>query len=175
MIRSIYEKWVSYFLMAIVWLLVQSCYFEAENSDIKDTSTQQDTKYDDCDDFYDCDDEEQEAEEEPTGPELWDLRDIRQEQWICWDDFQKYVGDNYDSFCKCLVEKISIRWEFDDYKRHQYSYIKRLNDVGALARCNEPMSEWDFESKDDIKADMEWEPGDEPEPDTSEIMEPEEE
>jgi hypothetical protein len=159
----------------ITLAFITGCYFEAEESELstEQRSNKEKIDYDDWNDdgTGECGIEKCPGDKNEDEAELWTLDQIQGERYLCWDDFYQYVGDNYDSFCKCLIEKLSIRWSYDDYKRHEFSYIKRLNTTGALARCNEPMSEWKFDPEEDIEADREWEPSDdELEPELDDIM-----
>jgi hypothetical protein len=102
-------------------------------------------------------DEDEEETDEETGPKLWTLSQISTEQYFCDDDFYDLVDDSY-SFCNCFVEKISIRWSYDDYKRHTWSYVRRLNDNGTLGRCTEPNITWAPETEEEIEEDQDFDP-----------------
>jgi hypothetical protein len=78
----------------------------------------------------------------PEAFKEWTLDQIQWERYACWDDFYEYVGDTYQMFCLCFIEKVSLRWERDDYLRHQFQYWSHLSETGAMQRCTKLPEFW---------------------------------
>jgi hypothetical protein len=130
--------------LSSLWILILTygCYVEDNGvSDLESESNGMKAE--------DFDKKEKEEEKGPTNEaNEWLLAEIEDEKYYCWDDFYEYV-ENPAMFCDCVIEKVSRRWGYEDYLRHQYGYLKRLSDNETLQRCNETPDFWKDEEEDE--------------------------
>ena len=82
---------------------------------------------------------------EPTGPtdlaDGWTLKEIDHERLKCTDTYYDQ-SSKIDQFCSCLIEKISMRWGYESYQRHEFSFIQQLGRTGSIKRCIDAPSDW---------------------------------
>jgi len=86
----------------------------------------------------------------------WSLHEMENERFFCLDDNylnEQIVEVSTEDFCRCKVESVSIRWDYELYKHRSYSYDRTLSESGSLARCLDPVKILTADDIDQIKAD----------------------